>query len=136
MQRLATRLAAVATQFLLLCRECAQLRITTRTAVAGVKSMSSRDAFDRNPNHLIRIRQASFAGRTPYLIATCVSTVHVALLVIEQPFLAPQAAAIAAESSIGTNDTMARDDDANHVGAIRAANRATRIFITQALCHP
>jgi hypothetical protein len=39
MQRHAVRLAAVVTQFLLLCRECAPSRITTRTAVAGVKSM-------------------------------------------------------------------------------------------------
>src|SRR6188474_3087201 len=31
---------------------------------------------------------------------------------------------------------MARDYDANHIRAIRATNRATRIFIAQTLCHP
>jgi hypothetical protein len=56
--------------------------------------------------------------------------------VIEQPFLAPQTATVSAERPVGSNDAMARDDDANHVRAIRATNCATRIFIAQALCHP
>jgi hypothetical protein len=59
-----------------------------------------------------------------------------ASLVIEQPLLAPQAAAVPAERPVGSNDTMARDDDANHVRAVRATNRASRIFITQTNCHP
>src|SRR5262249_18423634 len=57
-------------------------------------------------------------------------------LVIEQPFLAPQTAAVAAERAISANDAVARDDDADHVRSIRATNCPTRIFIAQTLCHP
>jgi len=58
------------------------------------------------------------------------------LLVIEQPFFAPQTAAIAAERPVGSNHAMARDYDANHVRAIRTTNCATGIFIAKTLCHP
>ena len=64
------------------------------------------------------------------------STSRIAPLVIEEPFLAPQTAAVPAERAVGANNAVARDDDANHVRAIRATNCATRIFIAQALCHP
>src|SRR5215211_9360681 len=56
--------------------------------------------------------------------------------VIEQPFLAPQTAAVPAERPVGSNHAVTRDDYANHVRAVRATNCATRIFIAQALCHP
>src|SRR6516164_341567 len=55
---------------------------------------------------------------------------------IEQPFLAPQTAAVPAQRAIGANHAMARDDDGNHVRAICATNCATRIFIAQALSYP
>ena len=67
---------------------------------------------------------------------TRLSTACVALLVVEQPFLAPQTAAVSAERPIGANDSMARNDDANHVRAIGATDCTARILIAQALCHP
>src|SRR4029079_98015 len=76
----------------------------------------------------------------PLLIADAIthrySTTRIALLMIEQPFLAPQTAPISAEGPVGSNDAVTRDDDANHVRAIRATNCATRIFVAQSFCHP
>jgi len=47
--------------------------------------------------------------------------------VIEQPLLSPQTATVTAQRAIGANDAMARDHNANHVRAIRAAT-ARRAF--------
>src|SRR5262249_61420704 len=58
------------------------------------------------------------------------------LLMVEQPFLPPQTAAVPAERPVSSNHAVARDDDANHVSAIRATDCTTRIFISQAFCHP
>src|ERR1700680_1219865 len=55
---------------------------------------------------------------------------------VEQPFLAPQSTAITAERAIGANDAMTWDDDAHHVFAIGATDRATHLNIAQSLCHP
>jgi hypothetical protein len=64
------------------------------------------------------------------------SPVRETALVIEKPFLAPQTATVPAERPVRANNAVARDYDANHVRAIRTPNRATRIFIAEAFCHP
>ena len=63
------------------------------------------------------------------LITTRLSTTRVTPFVIEQPFLAPQTATVPTEGAIGADDAVARNDDANHVRAIRATNCAPRIFV-------
>src|ERR1700681_4659041 len=57
-------------------------------------------------------------------------------LVIEQPFLAPQSAAVTAERAIGANDAMTGDDNANHVGPVGTSDRAARGRNSQTLGHP
>ena len=57
-------------------------------------------------------------------------------LVVEQPFLPPQAAAVTTERSIRSNDAMARDNDADHVLAIGAPNRAAHLDVAEFLRHP
>ena len=64
------------------------------------------------------------------------SLLLVAPLVIEQPLLPPQSAAVTAKCAIGADDAMTRDDDANHVRAVRAANSPARIYIAEAFRHP
>src|SRR6201981_2825159 len=59
-----------------------------------------------------------------------------ATLMIEQPFLAPQTAAVSAERAVGSNHAMTWNDDANHVRSIGATNCATRVFIAEAPGHP
>src|SRR5436190_1951937 len=65
-----------------------------------------------------------------------ISLCRAAPFVIEQPFLAPQSAAVTAQRAIRPNNAVARDHDANHVRAVCATNCAPRIFISQALRHP
>src|SRR5437762_10947290 len=56
--------------------------------------------------------------------------------VIEQPFLTPQAAAVTTKRTIRSNDTMTGNNDADHVLAIGAADRATHLDIAKFLRHP
>jgi hypothetical protein len=56
--------------------------------------------------------------------------------VIQEPFLPPQTTSITAEGSVGTNDSVTWNDNANHVRAVRTANRSARIFIAEAFRHP
>src|SRR6266496_388445 len=58
------------------------------------------------------------------------------LLMLEQPFLAPQTAAVSAQGAVSADHAVTRDDNADHVRAVRAANCSTRVFISQALRHP
>src|SRR4029453_1987242 len=97
---------------------------------------ASADSFASDSRSKLCRQDALPDRRSRLLITTRLSTTRVAPFVIEQPFLAPQSAAVPAERPVGSNHPMARDDDANHVRAIRATNCATRIFIPQALCHP
>src|SRR4029077_20645993 len=97
---------------------------------------TSPDSFGSDSRSKLYRQDALPDRRSRLLITTRRSTARMAPFVIEQPFLAPQTAAVPAERAVGSNHPMARDDDANHVGAIRATNCATRIFIAQALCHP
>jgi hypothetical protein len=57
-------------------------------------------------------------------------------LVIEQPLFAPQSTAIAAERSVGANDAMTRNDNANHVCAIGASDSASGVAVAKTLRHP
>src|SRR5262245_47734453 len=50
-----------------------------------------------------------------------------ALLEIEEPLLAPQAAAVADEGAVLADHPMARDDDGDPVHAVRAPDRAHRL---------
>ena len=97
---------------------------------------ASPDSFGLDSRSKLCRQDALPDRRSRLLITTRLSTTRISPLVIEQPFLAPQTAAVPAERAIRSNHPMARDDDANHVRAIRATNCATRIFIAQALCHP
>src|SRR5436309_14794123 len=63
-----------------------------------------------------------FAGRFP--------------LVIKQPLLAPQSAAVTAQRAISANNAMTWDSDANHVGADGTTNGSRRVFISELLRHP
>src|SRR5438128_958852 len=94
------------------------------------------DSFGSDSRTKLCRRDALPDRRSRLLITTRLSTTRISPFVIEEPFLTPQPAAIAAESPVGSNHAVARDDDANHVRAIRATNCATRIFIAQAPCHP
>src|SRR6266550_2763985 len=64
------------------------------------------------------------------------SLAHKTPLVIEQPFLAPQPAAVTAQRTVGANDAMTRNNDADHVLAIGPAHRATHLDITEFFRHP
>ena len=97
---------------------------------------ASPDPFGSDSRSKLYRQDALANRRSRFLITTRLSTARISPFVIEQPFLAPQTATVPAERTVGSNHPMARDDDANHVGAIRATNCATRIFIAQALCHP
>src|SRR5207247_6731732 len=57
-------------------------------------------------------------------------------LVIKQPLLAPQSAAVTAQRAISANNAMTWDSDANHVGAVGTTNGSTRVFISELLRHP
>src|SRR5205085_6847768 len=70
------------------------------------------------------------------LIITDRLSASVAPLVIEQPLLAPQAAAVTAQRAVSANDAVARNDDANHVRAIRATNRPAGVFVAKPFRHP
>jgi hypothetical protein len=55
----------------------------------------------------------------------------------KQPFLAPEAAiVVTAQRSLGANDAMPRNHEAEHVGAVGAANRAARSGNFQFFRHP
>jgi hypothetical protein len=129
------RVEVLPCQSLLLHAHCAPLRITTRTVIESVKSTWTRDdsasldLFDSDSRSKLCRQDALPDRRSRLLITTRLSTTGISPFVIEQPFLAPQTAAVPAERSVGSNHPMARDDDANHVRAIRATNCATRIFI-------
>src|SRR5438094_470284 len=56
--------------------------------------------------------------------------------VIEQPFLAPQSTAVAAQRSIRSNDAMTRNNDADHVLAVGATDCASHLDIAELFCHP
>src|SRR5438046_555622 len=58
------------------------------------------------------------------------------LLVIEQPFLSPQTAAVTTERAISANDTMTRNHDTNHIRAVRATDSAACVLISELLRHP
>src|SRR5687768_9172634 len=57
-------------------------------------------------------------------------------LVVEQPFLAPQAAAVAAEGAVGANDAVAGDDEAKHVRPIGTAHGALGVGDAELPGHP
>ena len=57
-------------------------------------------------------------------------------LVVEQPFLPPEAAAVAAERAVGADDAVAGNDNGKHVRAVRSADGASGIGYPEALCHP
>jgi len=58
------------------------------------------------------------------------------LLVIEQPFLTPEAAAVTTERTIRSDDAMTWNNDGEHVLAIGATDCAAHLDITQFLRHP
>src|SRR6476646_5797924 len=70
-----------------------------------------------------------FNPSTPQLL-------YVLPLMLKEPFLAPQTAAIAAECPVSTNDSVARDDDAEHVFAVGAADGAAHFLVAELLRHP
>src|SRR5439155_348210 len=76
------------------------------------------------------------SGETIGAIPSDQLLVHKTPLVIEQPFLSPQAAAVAAERTIRSNDAMTRDNDTDHVLAIGPPDRATHLNIAKFLRHP
>src|SRR5213079_440161 len=53
-----------------------------------------------------------------------------------QPFLAPQPAAVSAQRSVGADHAVTRNDNADHVCAVRTADSPARVFISQAFRHP
>src|SRR5437016_2633031 len=57
-------------------------------------------------------------------------------LVIEQPFLAPQPTAVSAKRAVSADHAMTRNDDADHVCAVRTTNRPASVFVSQAFRHP
>ena len=59
-----------------------------------------------------------------------------ARLVVEQPLLQGQPAAVAGEASIGAYDPVAGKDERDGVPAVGKADRPTGLRVTDSLCQP
>src|SRR3954454_6959899 len=57
-------------------------------------------------------------------------------LVLEQPFLAPESAAVTAQRSVRADDAVTRNDEAKHVRAIGAPDRAACSGNSESIRHP
>src|SRR5439155_26640612 len=70
------------------------------------------------------------------LLTSHISLLNPVALVIEQPFLAPYPTAVSAKRAVSADHSMTRNDDADHICAVRTTNRPARVFISQAFRHP